>query len=56
MSWYQLKIALRAENLPRTEPLLKLAGAEAFSIRDAAHTDIVEPEPGTAPLWTDIAV
>ncbi|MFL2554744.1 MAG: 50S ribosomal protein L11 methyltransferase [Candidatus Rariloculaceae bacterium] len=56
MSWYQLKIALRAENLPRTETLLKLAGAEAFSIRDAAHTDIVEPEPGTAPLWPDITV
>ena len=56
MSWHQLEIALRAEDLPRVETLLKLAGAEAFSIRNAAHTDILEPEPETTPLWPKVVV
>lgn len=36
--------------------LLRLAGAEAFSVRDAEHADILEPDPETTPLWPRVVV
>src|SRR5688572_19856542 len=43
-----------AAEVPRAEALLMLAGAEAISLLDAADDPVLEPEPGTAPLWPDV--
>jgi len=56
MSWYQLEVALRSDELSAAESLLTLSGAEALSISDAAQADILEPEPETTPLWPTVIV
>jgi ribosomal protein L11 methyltransferase len=38
----------------RAEALLTLAGAESISLHDAADDPVLEPEPGTTPLWPDV--
>ena len=56
MPWHQLEVTLRSADLPRAETLLKLAGAEAFSVCDAAHSEILEPDPETTPLWPEVVI
>jgi ribosomal protein L11 methyltransferase len=38
----------------RAEALLTLAGAESISLHDAADDPVLEPDPGTTPLWPDV--
>ena len=45
-----------AEDVPRAEALLTLAGAETISLRDAADDPIFEPEPSTTPLWPTVVL
>ena len=54
MPWQELELSLSAADLPKAEALLRLAGAEAISLGDAAHTDILEPAPGIMPLWPSV--
>ena len=56
MAWQQLTLRLTAAELPRTEALLRLLGAEAVSISDDSGTPILEPAPGTEPLWDALTV
>jgi ribosomal protein L11 methyltransferase len=51
LAWLAVTIRIAASELEGAEALLRLAGAEAISIGDAADTPLFEPEPGTTPLW-----
>lgn len=51
MAWQQIAIRLDADQIPRTEALLKLAGAEAVAVSDAGNEPVLEPEPGMTPVW-----
>jgi len=54
VSRQRLTFRATAANVPRAEALLELAGAESLSLHDAADDPVLEPEPGTAPLWPDV--
>ncbi len=56
MPWHQLELSLNAAELPKAEPLLELVGAEAISLGDAARSDILEPDPGTTPVWPNVSL
>jgi ribosomal protein L11 methyltransferase len=56
VAWQQLTLRIPAGALERTEALLRLAGAAAVAISDGADTPILEPEPGSMPLWSDLTV
>ncbi len=56
MNWQLLELSLSADDLPRVETLLRLAGAQAISLNDAAGAEILEPAPGTTPLWPEVRV
>src|SRR5688572_15738862 len=56
VSRQRLTLLLKAEDVPRAEALLTLAGAEAMSLRDAADDAIFEPEPATTPLWPTVVL
>jgi ribosomal protein L11 methyltransferase len=45
-----------AAAVPQAEALLTLAGAQAISLLDAADDPVLEPEPGTVPLWPDVVL
>jgi ribosomal protein L11 methyltransferase len=51
-----LTLELAAEDVPRAEALLTLAGAETLSLRDAADAPVYEPEPNATPLWPKVVV
>jgi len=51
VAWQQLTLHIDASELARTEALLKLAGAESVAVSDDGDDPILEPEPGTTPLW-----
>jgi ribosomal protein L11 methyltransferase len=52
--WQQLILRLKAEELPRTEALLRLAGAQAVSIADDSDFPLLEPGPGETPIWPTV--
>jgi len=54
VAWLELTLRLPAEDLPRAEALLLLAGASSIAISDDGDSPILEPEPGTIPLWPAI--
>lgn len=56
MRWQQLILHLDAEELPRVEALLRLAGADAVSISDDADFPLLEPAPGETPIWPTVVV
>jgi ribosomal protein L11 methyltransferase len=56
LAWLELTLRLQAEAFPRAEALLELAGAMSIAFSDAADTPILEPAPGTTPLWPAIVV
>jgi len=56
VAWQQLTLRLPATELPRAESLLELAGAISISLRDDGDTEILEPEPGTTPLWPELVL
>jgi len=56
VNWQLLELSLSADDLPRVETLLRLAGAQAISLNDAAGEEILEPAPGTTPLWPAVHV
>jgi len=56
VAWQQLTLSIASNDLPRAEALLGLAGASAVSISDSGEAPILEPEPGTTPLWPDLTL
>jgi ribosomal protein L11 methyltransferase len=54
VAWLELTLRLRAEDFPGVEALLTLAGATSIAISDDGDTPILEPAPGTTPLWPTI--
>jgi len=56
VAWLELTLRLPVEALPRAEALLELAGATSVTITDAGDKPILEPAPGTTPLWAETVV
>lgn len=56
MAWIEITVRIAAEELAQAEALLRLAGAEAIAIGDAADTPLFEPEPGRTPLWPTLTL
>lgn len=51
MAWQQLQLQLPAPQLPQAEALLELLGARSVTLLGAGAAEILEPDPGTTPLW-----
>lgn len=56
MTWHRLTLNFGAPELPRIEALLELAGAESITVTDEGDEPILEPAPGTTPLWSELRV
>ena len=56
MPWSQLEFKVRAKHLARAESLLTLAGADAIALGDAEDAPLLEPAPGTTPVWPTVVV
>lgn len=54
MSSIQLEFELGADQCPQCEPLLEEAGAVSISYLDPGGEPVLEPAPGTSPLWTRV--
>lgn len=53
MPWLQLHIPASRQQLDRLQTALEELGAAATTIRDAADQPLLEPAPGTTPLWEE---
>jgi ribosomal protein L11 methyltransferase len=51
---HELSLIVDAASAPLAEALLELAGAESVALRDAADEALLEPAPGTTPLWSRV--
>lgn len=51
MPWLEISIELREQQCAVFERVLLLCGAQAVTYRDAADHPVLEPTPGSAPLW-----
>lgn len=56
MPWLQVKVDTDAEHTASVEEALTAAGAISITCEDAGTTPILEPEPGTMPLWSSLRV
>ena len=56
MSLKQLELRLTAAQTAHAEALLELLGAASVTLLGAGDAEIVEPEPGTAPVWPQTRV
>ena len=54
--WLSVEIALTADRHEATCALLEAAGALAVSSADAADRPVLEPPPGSTPLWPTLVV
>ena len=52
--WYQLLAEAPAEAVPALEALLEAAGALSVTVQDAGDQPLLEPLPGTTPLWHQV--
>ena len=51
MAWQQLQLQLPARDLPQAEALLELLGATSVTLLGTGPDEILEPDPGTSPVW-----
>lgn len=56
MAWLQLHVPARQEDCARIEHALEKMGATAVTLSDAADQPLLEPAPGTTPLWQEVVV
>lgn len=56
MSWLQISFEIPLQFAPAFSDLLSDAGALAVTLRDAGDEPLLEPPPGTTPLWTTTRV
>jgi ribosomal protein L11 methyltransferase len=54
VSWQQLIVRVRAQDVPHAEALLRLVGAVALAASDAGDDPLLEPAPGALPLWPHV--
>ena len=54
MSWHQLVIELGRDDLARAEEACTRLGAIALLLADAGDEPLLEPAPGTTPLWHSV--
>jgi len=50
--WLQVKVDTEPEHAAAVEEALTEAGAVSVTLEDAGDAPILEPEPGTTPLWS----
>lgn len=51
MSWLQFSIDILVEQVEPVTAALEAAGAQSVTLQDAADELLIEPVPGTRPLW-----
>jgi ribosomal protein L11 methyltransferase len=51
MTWLQISITTNKQNIEPAENVLLAQGAYTVTLKDAADEPILEPEPGTTPMW-----
>ena len=56
MPFLQLSVAIGAAEPEPFEDVLLAAGALSITLQDAADTPVLEPAPGTTPLWPEIRI
>jgi len=56
MSWVELNIEVSSDDTEQCASVLEAAGACAVSYFDAKDTPLLEPLPGTTPLWDCVKV
>ncbi|MCY4011714.1 MAG: 50S ribosomal protein L11 methyltransferase [Gammaproteobacteria bacterium] len=56
MPWLRLRVTTPRDGAEAAEDRLRGAGAITVSLLPAAATTVLEPDPGTAPLWDSVHV
>ena len=56
MTWIEVSISVSREATPRAELALEHLGALAVTLEDVADSPVLEPDPGTTPLWPNVHV
>lgn len=56
MTWQQLTLRIESAEAERAEALLTLAGALALAFDDAGDHPVLEPLPGSTPLWPTVNI
>jgi ribosomal protein L11 methyltransferase len=56
MAWLELSITVDRETVAAAEEALEALGALAVTLQDDADLPVLEPEPGTTPLWPVVQV
>jgi ribosomal protein L11 methyltransferase len=55
--WYQLQIDhCRSEEIEKLSEMLEVTGALSITLTDQNDVPILEPEPGTTPLWPEVII
>jgi ribosomal protein L11 methyltransferase len=53
MEWHQFVINLDSIAADRLEEILRRHGAQSITLSDAGNDPVLEPAPGTTPLWSN---
>jgi ribosomal protein L11 methyltransferase len=56
MPWLQIRFTVPRDQAPLLEAVLEGAGALAVTLDDAGDDPLLEPAPGTLPLWRGVRV
>jgi ribosomal protein L11 methyltransferase len=56
MHWLEVSIRVNADDAPQAEAALADLGALAVTLEDAADDPVLEPVPGSTPLWPTVQV
>lgn len=51
MAWLELTVSIAREAVPAAEEALEALGALSVTLQDDADHPVLEPDPGTTPLW-----
>ncbi|MGE5155465.1 MAG: 50S ribosomal protein L11 methyltransferase [Bdellovibrio bacteriovorus] len=54
MPWLQIRLTVDRDQAPLLEAALESAGALAVTLDDAGDDPLLEPAPGTQPLWSGV--
>lgn len=56
MSWTEISVSVSRENTEPVEQALEQLGALAITLQDDEDNPVLEPDPGTTPLWPTVHV
>ncbi len=56
MDWLKLSLSMPAQDVEMSEQVLWSAGADSITVLDAGDTPVLEPPPGTTPIWAHCRV